>query len=226
MTFLELVRTLRRRCRVAGSGPVSVINQNEEYSRLIDWIQEAWRDIQTVREDWEWMRASASFTTVAGKFLYTPQEAGLTDWGNWTRDTWRSYNTAAGINGEIRMSYLDYDVFRDVYQIGATRDTLSQPNIITIAPNKSVGFGPTPAAGYTITGDYYREPGLMPLVNDFVPYLPARFHMAIVYRAMMFYGMSEAAPEVYQEGNNEFDRIMTRMQLNQMPEIYGAPALA
>lgn len=226
MNFLELVRTLRRRCRVAGSGPVSVINQNEEYSRLIDWIQDAWRDIQETREDWQWMRSTASFPVVSGKYLYTPAEMGLTDWGNWTRDTWRVYNTAAGNHSEIFMAYIDYDTFRDIYQYGAVRDTLTQPVHLTISPDKSIGLGPTPAAGYTVYGDYFRTPALLALANDATPAMPERFHMAIVYRAMMFYGMSEAAPEVFQEGNNEFDRMMRRLEINQMPQVFGAPALA
>lgn len=226
MNFLELAQRLRRRCRVSGTGPVSVLNQNEEYSRLIDWIQEAWRSIQETREDWQWMRATVSFPVVSGKALYSPMDMGLTDWGNWTRDTWRCYNTAAGMRGEVFMSYLDYGVWRDTYQYGAIRDTLTQPMVMTITPDKSIGLGPTPADGYTVYGDYYRSPSALPLANDSMPSMPERYHMLIVYRAMMYYGMSEAAPEVFQEGNNEFDKMMRQMQINQMPQIYGAPALA
>lgn len=224
-TFLQLVQRLRQECRVSGNGPVTVVNQNLEYQRLIDWTNTAWMEIQEAREDWDWMRTTCAFPTVAGKPYYTPDEIGLTDWGNWTRETWRCYPTAAGNSAEIFMSYLDYQTYRDCYQFGATRYTQTQPVQMTITPDKSIGLGPTPLGGYTVTGDYYRVP--TPLVNnDDVPAMPERFHMAIVYRAMMFYGMSEAAPEVYQFGNNEFERMMKRLQLNQMQEMLGADCLS
>ena len=225
MDFLRLVQRLRRKCRVSGTGPVSVLNQNEEYSRLIDFIRDAWNDIQTTREDWAWMRGSCSFQTVAGKALYTPAEIGLTDFGNWMRYDWRSYTTLAGVNSEIRIQYMDYEVWRDLFQIGALRGAISQPTAVTIAPDKSIGLGPTPIAGYTITGDYYRVPSDLVADTD-TPALPAYFHMAIVYRAMMFFGVSESAAEVYQEGKVEFERLMRRITMNQQPEILGASPLA
>ena len=43
--------------------------------------------------------------------------------------------------------------------------------------------------------------------------------MLIVYRAMMFYGVSEAAPEVYEEGKTEFNRMMSRVTENNLPEL-------
>jgi hypothetical protein len=227
MTFVQLVQRLRRRCRVAGAGniPVTLTNQNEEISRLIDFINEAWLDIQNAREDWQWMRSTCSFTTIQGQATYTPTQAGLIDWGNWTRDTWRSYYTTTGTRGEILMDYIDYEDWRNLYQFGATRVSYSQPFVITITPDKQLGLGPVPLSGYTVTGDYFTVPTL--LVDDTdTPTLPSRFQMAIVYRAMMFYGVSEAAPEVYQEGKEEFDRMMMRLTLNQMPDVGAADSLA
>lgn len=168
------------------------------------------------------MRKSCSFTTTAGKAIYTSAEIGLTDFGNWSRDTWRNYLTTTGTNSEIHMTYQDYESWRDVFQFGATRTTQTQPNIVTITPAKAIGLGPVPNGLYTVTGDYYSVPAELVQDTD-TPALPAQFHMLIVYKAMMYYGVSEAAPEVYQEGEAEFNRMMIRLQLNQMPDI-GAPA--
>jgi hypothetical protein len=227
VNFVQLVQRLRRKCRVTGTGatPITVVNQNEEYSRLINWTNEAWMDIQTARENWEWMRKSCSFTTVSGKPVYTVSEIGVTDFGNWTRDTWRVYDTSVGTNSEVFMDYSDYGIWRDVYQYGANRNTTSKPTVITITPAKSIGLGPVPGTGYTITGDYYSVPSEMVVDGD-IPALPVQYHMMIVYRAMQFYGVSEAASEVYQEGVAEFDRMMRRLMLNQMYETEAGPALA
>ena len=63
-------------------------------------------------------------------------------------------------------------------------------------------------------------------VDADTPALPSQFHMAIVYKAMMFYGVSESSPEIYDEGKAEFDTMMARIELQQLPEMGQAGALA
>lgn len=225
MNFLQLVQRLRRKCRVSGANPVKLSNQSEEINRLIDWTNEAWMDIQETREDWQWMRTTASFQTVEGQAIYTPAQMGVTDFGNWTKYTWRNYVTAVGLKSEIEMEFRDYESWRNLWAYGANRFAKSRPMEMTITPDKSIGFGPAPIAGYTITGDYFRVPTEMSADAD-VPSLPERFHMLIVYRAMMYYGASESAAEVYNEGQAEFDRMMRRLQLNQLPDMLNSSALA
>ena len=50
--------------------------------------------------------------------------------------------------------------------------------------------------------------------------------MMIVYRAMMFYGGYESAPEVYQRGEAEFKRLMSRLDIDQLPTLVSGPPLA
>jgi hypothetical protein len=205
---------------------VTALNQNAEYQRLIDWTNAAWMDIQSTREDWQWMRTEFSFPTVLNKATYTPSEIGIgSNFGNWYRYNFRSYPTLVGNQAEIPVGYVDYEDWRNTYQFGATRYSPSQPIDASIAPNKALALGPVPLAGYTVTGDYFRSPSEMLADND-EPSIPSSFHLIIVYRAMMFYGGSEAATEVYQRGELEFNRVMTRLQLNQMPQIYLARPLA
>jgi hypothetical protein len=226
MNYLELVQKFRRKARVSGTGPVTLnATLSEEYARLRDWVDEAWLDIQGTLEDWQWMRSSCSFATVAGQATYTAAQAGVTDLGNWTRDSWRLYPTATGTPGEQFLEYIDYERWRDGYQFSTLRTTETQPLVMTITPAKAIGLGPTPAAGYTVTGDYFTAPSTMTLDAQ-IPALPEQFHMLIVYRAMMFFGASEAASEVYQEGQIEFERMMRRLQLNQLPELGSPPPLA
>lgn len=225
MNYLQLVSRLRRRCRVIGADPTSFTNLPEEYQRLKDWINEAWMDIQTTREDWLWMRSSCSFTTVNGQAEYTAAQAGVTDLGFWARDTFRNYDTTVGVTSEILMAYTTYQDWRDTYQFGATRVAYSRPVEVTITPSLSLAFGPIAASGYTITGDYYRQPSEMVVTTD-EPALPSQFHMLLVYRAMMYYGASESAPEVYEEGAAEFRKMLARLSAAQLTNVMMAGALA
>jgi hypothetical protein len=214
MNFLQLAQRLALKCRVTGSSLSTTANQGTELARLISYIQEAWMDIQGQRDNWWWMRNSFSFVTVAGKTNYTPTQAGILDFGNWDLETFRNYVTASGISSEILMTSLDYKTWRDQYLLGAQRSTYSRPTVVAIAPDKSVCFGSIAAAGYTILGDYYRVP--TELTSDqSTPALPSQYHMAIIYRAMMYYGTSEAAAEIYQEGQAEYLRYMNRIARGQ-----------
>jgi hypothetical protein len=176
------------------------------------------------------MRYSMSFPTIAGQASYTLAEIestgiGFSDFGNWDRDTFRNYLTATGTNDENEMPWMPYDMWRDTYQIGATRNTTTRPTQFTITPALGIGLGCTPIVGYTISGDYFKVATEM--VNDTdIPALLSQFHMAIVYKAMMFYGASESAPEVYDDGKTEFDLMMDRIELQQLPFLQTAGALA
>lgn len=231
MNFLALCQRGRRKCRMPGTGPLAVTGQSEEYSRLIDFINEAWNDIQRRHTDWRFLRASATAVTVDGQSAYSPTaDFALTDFGYWALDftngdTFRNYDTAAGISSEIFMDVWDYDWWRNAYLYGALRTSYARPIGVAVAPDNALVCGPIPAAGYTLVGDYYKVPSDLVLATD-IPSLPAQFHMAIVYRAMMFYGASEAAPEVYGEGKDEFDKILRQIEQTQLrrPTLGGALA--
>jgi hypothetical protein len=230
MNFLQLVQRVRRKCRVSGTGPSTVIDQNEEYARLVDFTNEAWSDLQLMRSDWAWMRASMSFPTVAGQAEYTLAQiqstgSGFSNFGNWDLKTFRQYNTAAGTNSEVFMGFMEYENWRDVYQLSSMRQATSAPLDFTQTPLLGIGLGPVPLVGYTITGDYFKVATEMSLDAD-IPPLPSQFHMAIVYRAMMLHGASEAAPEVYDDGKMNFDRMMRIIDQQQLPVLTTAGALA
>lgn len=230
MNFLQLVQRARRKCRVSGTGPTTVIGQNEEYARLVDWVNEAWMDLQLTRSDWAWMRASMSFPTVAAQAEYTlawltSNGSGFSNFGNWDLKTFRQYNTAAGTNSEVFLNFMEYEDWRNVYQLSSMRQATSAPLDFTINPLLGIGLGPVPLAGYTITGDYFKVASEMSADAD-IPSLPTQFHMAIVYRAMMFYGASEAAPEVYDDGKVNFDRMMRMIDGQQLPVLTVSGALA
>ena len=230
MNFLELVQRAKRKCRVAGAAPTTVINQAEEFARLVDATNEAWMWLQLKRADWHWMRYSMSFPAVSGQATYTLAQieatgSGFSYFGNWEKNSFRNYVTSVGTNSEFLMAWTDYDNWRDVYQYGATRNTLTRPTEFTILPALGIGLGCTPAAGYTISGDYFKVATEMALDAD-IPALPKQFHMAIVYKAMMFYGVSESSPEIYDEGKAEFDTMMARIELQQLPAMGEGGTLA
>lgn len=226
MNFLALVTQLASEC--GPIAPTTVVGQTGNSLRLVNWINAAWMDIQMAHQDWNWMRTSLTpFATVNGQATYSPTAAplSLTDFGSWVRDSFRVYDTVAGVSNETFLDYIPYEDWRNTYLKGAMRSTYSRPRVVTVTPDNSLAFGHIAASGYSIVGDYYKLPTQMAADAD-VPILPVQYHMAIVYRAMMFYGMFYAAGEVYQRGETEFTKMMMRLRSDRLPDIRIGGAMA
>ena len=227
MNYLQLCQRTARECGVSGSGPASVLNQVGELSRIVAWVATAHMDIETAHTDWGWMKRDVSFITVAGQAEYAAEggagTCGITagTFGVWsgTKYRFRNYNTVDGNIGEIEMGWVTYDVWRDIYSYGATRYVQTRPMDVAFAPDQTtLCLGPYPAVGYTVTGQYYRAPLALAADAD-TPEYPVQFHMMVVYKAMMYYGMYEAAPEVYNRGEMEFAKMMARLDAMRLPEM-------
>jgi hypothetical protein len=123
------------------------------------------------------------------------------------------------------MSYLDYDLWRDTYLIGALRNSPTRPIEVSISPvDKSICLGPLPDGTYTVTADYFQAPSYM-VANTDVPALPAQFHMAIVWAALIMYGEYEGAPDAVARGTSRLKAFMRKMDADRLPELTTCGAL-
>lgn len=227
LTFLGLVQRACVEAGSSGNGPSTTANQKGEYGRFVNWVNDAWLDIQSKHQDWGWLRVSpgVSFVPTSLQFTTTPAVAGAVNFGMWARDTFRNYATVQGQKSEVTMAYLDYDLWRDTYQIGALRNSPTRPIEVAISPvDKSICLGPAPDGTFTVTADYFRAPSYMINDND-IPLLPAQFHMAIVWAALVMYGEFEAAPDVIQRGQTKLLSFMRKMERDRLPELTTCAAL-
>ena len=222
-TYLELTNSLILEAGVSSSTLAALTGVSGELLRLKNWIAQADLEIQELHFDWQFLREDVSFQTVAGQAHYTLVESGTTDLSEWKLDSFRTYLTSGGYGNETFLSEKNWDEFRDVYLFNTYRTTQSRPIAIAEKPDKSLYLGPAPNDIYTITGEYYRTPTTLSADAD-VSDIPPRFHMAIVYKAMMYYGALEAAPEVYQSGEKQFNDMILKLEMNQLPAGFvGAP---
>ena len=223
MNLLELVNRTRSECGISGPALTSVQNLTGEAARVRDWVKTAWIDLQASKEDWNFMRNGAVFTLTADKQFYTPTEAGVDDFGNWKRDSFRCSTNGNNYLDEQLLNYMEYTTFRNLYMYANMRNTFARPVVVTIDPQKNLGFGSIPDQPYVIVGEYYSKPYELEADTD-EPDMPERYQMAIVYRAMQYYAGYEAAPEVLTRGQYEFNRLMKRLEIDQLPTlISGAP---
>jgi hypothetical protein len=237
MNRLQLAQRLQLECGVSGTLSTT-LSQTGSLGRVVAWVDTAWTEIQSRHDDWEFLRSSnllgsgISFATVAGQASY-PLGTGVgtcgvtsANFGEWDRETFRNYTTSVGTPNEMFLDYIPYDVWRDAYMLGAMRSVQTRPVAFSIGPDKSICLGPPPNDLYTVTGDYYRAPSAMAADTDSPTGFPNQYHMAIVYKAMEFYGGYESAPEVLQRGAQGFNDLIRGLEADYLTEMTFGGALA
>lgn len=203
---------------ISGVGPATVLSQVGEYKSVVDWIESAYEDIQNLHPDWYFLRTDLSFQTIAATSNYVKTAIGADEHGEWIGDSFRCYLTSAGVGGEQFMEWARWEDFRDVYLMGANRAITGVPHVISQKPDTSLIVWPTPDAAYTINGEYFKRAQTMAGNTD-IPIIPVKYHMIIVWRALMFYAGQNNAPEIYAVAQKEYKRILNLLQASQLPEV-------
>lgn len=230
MNYLQLAQSLAVECGVTGNLS-SVTGQTGMYQKLVNWTNNAWVEIQGMHDNWAWMREPFTFETVASTGDYLPAtttntETGalMTDLRYWWKDTFRAQKKSIGVQDEQWLVEWEYQVFRNTYRFNVQVN--GRPVVFAIKPNgKAVMLGQIPDDVYEISGEYQVLPSSLSANTD-TPAMPEHLHMVIVYKAMQFYGLYEAAPEVLSKGNTEFSRLMNQLEREQLPELYLGNPLA
>ncbi len=225
-TFLSGVNLARLECGITSGDLTTLTGLTGKNLQIKNWYNRAWQDVQRAHANWEWMRSSFSFATVASQQDYTAAQAGATNYGKWIPETFRSHITAQGYATELWMEEWSWDVFRNTYVFGAQRTVTGRPIVFSIKPNKSISLGPLPnATGCTVTGDHYTSAIALSADAD-VPGLPDQFADIIMHKTKVYYGQEEAATEVYESGRADFDRMMGELERDQLEDIdLGGPML-
>lgn len=218
MTYLELVRRLAR--EVGASGAIHSLQAVEgEAKRLADWVNQAWLDIQLVRDTWSWRLSEFEVSVPSGSSVvdtstvvdfYKPLKGSV-------------YGKFSGSTSWYPLTYVDFQAWQDYVRMQPTAQ--SQPTSYTLKPNKRIELHPVPVNDFLIRGLYVKKP--QQLVNDFdVPILPEEFHPLIIYQAMMLYAQYETAPEIFQAGVQGYNRLYNRMLNSETPDVCLPEALA
>lgn len=219
MNYLQLCQTARELAGIPGTGPTTVVSQVGELRRLCNWVAQAWNEIQLKHDDWAWLETDLVFDTTIGKSLYTPvTDLSLTRFGHWRDGSFSIYLKSSGKSAEVTLDHWPYDDFKNDYLFGAKSVATGQPNAVAITNAKALAFGSIPDAVYTVECQYYKSPQTLTADAD-IPEMPTRFHMAIVHKALIKYGMFEAANEVVQEHTQNLGAIMNRLRQDQLPGI-------
>ena len=200
--FITLSQELRALVGVGGSGPTDVTTATGIEKRIVDYIKNAWIDIQSHPKDWKWMWQEG-YLPAGGiplqTILDTPDYV-LTDVHKIRVRTFRSYLTATGVSDRQRMLYVPWNEFQRRY--GIVVSTSKRPITATRLPNGNLRLVPPPNGIFSIEFEYFTGVQVLS-ANDSVPLLPSEFHQLIIYEAAKRYGKAEDAQEVVAAAEQE-----------------------
>ena len=231
MNYLQLAQRLRQECAVSGTGPTSVLNQTGMAGLLVSWIDAAWVEIQGLHNNWNWMREPFTFETAVGVGDYLPTAITntltgqpMTDLRFWHKETFRAQKKSIGVQDEQWLVEWEYQIFRNTYRFNIQVN--SRPVVFAEKPNgKAVMLGALPEDIYNINGEYQVKATHLAADTD-VPDMPEAYHLLIVYKAMQSYGLYEAASEVVSRGQMEYQKLLTQLEREQLPDVYLGQPLA
>lgn len=224
MNFQQLAQALHREAGIAGAASdlMAATATTGEKLRLFQWIDWAARDVFLAREDWSFRRGTA---TVASTVLSAiPASAfGITNFAAWKPGNAdyqpSAYRVTDGAQTESALAWVPYDKFRMRYMLGVQTPGAAQA--WSISPADELLLAPAPDTAHFVRADYIKD--YTSLVNDSdTPIIPARFHMIIVWRALLEYGGFEAASDAYQRAQQNYNSMWGQLTQSQL----GAPMFA
>ncbi len=236
MTYLQLCRRLARACGMTSSGniPIAVKNQTGNLLDAVDWIADAYTELQAENPYFRWLLSRFTVNTVASTDSYAPGSctdsrlsATISRFSSWNLADWKNrpkcYLTSGGIGAQYHLQFIDWETFCSLYRIGNI--TEAAPVHITIDPQDNIVLGPTPNDIYTVTGEYRMSAQVL-ADNDDTPEMPSDFHMLIVYDAMRKYAGDQASQEAMARAINEGGRLRSALMINQLPKFRSGRPMA
>lgn len=214
MTFLELCqKTLKlantELSKMAGQ-PLTVVGQSGDLYRIVESVNDAWLEIQNKNATWPFLWAnSGQINLLAGQEYYTPPA----DCNMPTIGTSRVLDNGVAVS---TLTLLEFFEFRR-YSL-SNRGANAAPIYYAVAPDNTIGVYPLPDQAYTMTFDYYKAPQAMTADAD-IPSLDERYHIAIVYLALMKFGEMTGRSDLVQIGDAEYQKQLLRMSNELLPDV-------
>lgn len=221
MNFLQLAKRVRQECGISGDGPASTEGQSGMYAKIVDWVRTAHDELQQHHSDWNFDWAVADLELTEGVDVYSL--SGL--WGLQIKCLSRSgmyvYRADQGDGVKFWLDEVPWEEFRQL----RTGNVQGMPIYVALSPDKKMHFFPAPAAGLRLKMEYFLLPLTLTASSD-VPRIPERYHMAIVWRAVMMWCAHDENPPLFNAANASYRELIGKMQVTELPGTVLSGALA
>ncbi|MHC4521115.1 MAG: phage adaptor protein [Planctomycetota bacterium] len=199
-TFLELAQETRALSGIGGTGPTDVATATGIEARIVNYVKNAWIDIQMHPKKWKWMWGHYLAPAPGGAPLQTivdTREYPLTGVESVRVNSFKSYLTATGVTDRQRMSWQAWRPFEA--STGIVAETADRPIRVSRDPAGALHLFPKANDIYSIEFEFFKTAQILAANGD-EPEMPSDFHQLIVYEALKRFGKAEDAPEIIKLG--------------------------
>lgn len=215
MDFLALAQRLHRETMRSTAAPTAVVGASDRALRLFNALADAWLEVQSER-DWKWMRGTTDEALVIDQQTYTGVQLGVAArFGRWREEDdtyWPIVYVDGTPNAQWPLHQWGLDDFRQNW-IYRTQGS-STPIAFAIDESDQLLLGPAPSVAYKIRADYWKEPSTLAADAD-EPDMPERFHILLVWRALMDVARADAAPELLSKAEINYGNLHDKLLFDQ-----------
>ncbi|HWV16056.1 MAG TPA: hypothetical protein VN030_11565 [Cellvibrio sp.] len=209
MNFLELVKKAWRDCGQTGDGPAAVTGVAGHQLRFVNWVREAWKDIQRESSEWSFLKIRATCTLTAGQENHTSGDLLITDLLKplavliFVSDQWLPLNLI--ISSQSSDEWL------------RANKSSGQPCVVYF-DNGVFSFDTLPDKNYQLRIYYKRTPQEL-VANTDVPICDAAYHDTITYLAKKKYALFDEDQALLTEANEAYERTISDMRADLTPQV-------
>lgn len=221
MTFLELCQKVARDSGTVAGVPsfTTVADPTGRVAQVVDWVRDAWIDIQNERGDWLFMQGTFTAPLSIGVSAYAPVTLGITDLASFAVDTpyqraLSLYDPVIGEADEGAIEQIAYSLWVERWGRGSNDN--NRPTEWALSPQGEMLFGATPDKAYTIRGAYRRSAQFLTDDTD-VPIMPVEHHRLIAAEAIRLMARSDEAYQVLAERADQYVRLRHPLVRDQTP---------
>lgn len=210
MNFLQLCQRTAQEAAVNGINPPTVAGQSAEPKRIVDWVNDALREILGDR-NWSflWEQATIVIPPGASSIATTIAPA------RWIKD--QTYIPPVAPSNTVKeLTYTRWNYFARQYR------TMNQPDNLTawtVRPDNLFQLNAISTAGVTISAERFKTPTLMVADAD-VPPMPEHYHMLIVWTALKKYAGYDEAGNQRQIAVDEMRTMLEAMTIECAPQEF------
>lgn len=168
--------------------------------KIVSWTNQAYRDIQRLKSDWDFRQTSKSFNTISGTDTYLAQVSDVAE-----IDLYKVSLYLTDSGDETVLKYLPFDDFYNTYKVRNQTD--NRPVYFTIADDHSIVLGPQPDDIYNVTF-YYTKIIESMSANADEPDFKEAYHEAIVWKACIYYATHEEAFDFLKMATSNYSEIL------------------
>lgn len=198
-TYLQLVQKAVRKSGAKVDVPSTIVSATGIDELFVEWVQDAWKDIQLEHLSWSWRVARDTLLSITSS---TDEYAMPSALESVDRRTFSVYKVIAD---ESPLHFINYHYWR--YHLDKLSPAASaKPINFTITPDDILAFYPKPDQNYTVRFDGLNKVEILDDTDnsDTPTGIRAEYHDGIMWRAVMYYAAHMEDGAKLQEAQDRF----------------------